>query len=406
MNKKIIFSGALLYLLIAPFFYHSDIKEIFYKAQFLSQGVINIYSFFSANPKLALFGPFAYQPLTYFVFGILFVPIRFIAGTDFVGWLAMGNDAVGVEHLFRYLLLMKIPVIVFFLLAGTYLARMFNDKKLQRIVLALWFFNPISIYVVGLIGQFDVVPSLLTLMALYYAGKKPTLASVLLGLGAALKSYPILLIPFLAITSKGSWISKLKIIAVGVITYLVFIVPFIGDPSFYQQTALSGLSQRVFIPSISFGFGEGLLIVPALYLGLLLYAINKDWGNERNLLKYFLSTTLLIVASIHFHPQWALWFLPFLLIQLVRNSNYKKAVYKMTIAFMVVGWFGTIFLLNDKFLTWGLFSLLEPAVFFLPTLHDLIKNFYSPLILQSLFHTVFLVSSASIILKTIYEKDN
>ena len=147
-------------------------------------------------------------------------------------------------------------------------------------------------------------------------------------------------------------------------------------------------------------------MVPALYLSLLFYAINKDWGNERNLLKYFLSTTLLLVASVHFHPQWALWFLPFLVIQLVRNSNYKKIIYKVAILFMIVGWFGTILLLNDKFLSWGLFSLLEPAVFFLPTLHDLIKKYYDPLILQSLFHTVFLVSSASIILNSIYEKDN
>src|SRR3990170_4422941 len=110
MTKKQIFAlAAFTYLFLAPFTYHPDIKTIFYQTQFLTQGVFNIYAFFATNPDLAFLGPFVYPPLAYLIYGLLFIPVKILAGSGFVQWLAMGNDAVGVSHIFQYLFVMKIP---------------------------------------------------------------------------------------------------------------------------------------------------------------------------------------------------------------------------------------------------------------------------------------------------------
>src|SRR4030042_3174747 len=101
--KDIFVAGLIFYLILTPFFFHPDIKTIFYLASHFSQGVINIYRFIGANPESAMLGPFVYPPLSYFIFGSIFIPIKLLAGAGFMNWLGSGNTAVGVDHIFRYL---------------------------------------------------------------------------------------------------------------------------------------------------------------------------------------------------------------------------------------------------------------------------------------------------------------
>lgn len=396
MNKKVLLAGILLYLLIIPFFYHSDIKEIYFKSQFLSNGVFNIYSHIASNPEAQLFGQFNYQPLAYFLFGILYIPIKLLAGADFPNWLAMGNNAVETPHLMRYLFLMKLPLIVAFSLTGVYLSKLFEDKKKSNLTLFLWFFNPMSIYVVGLIGQFDIVPVLLSVMALYYAKRKPYLSAILLGLGTALKGFPLFLLPFLVICIEGSFWKRTKVFLTGLVTAFIFIIPFIGDKAFFEAVALSGLTQRMFIPGIPFGFDEKFMIVPGLFLVSLFLAIKYDFGKVKNLYKYFFASMFIISTAVHFHAQWALWYLPLLLIILVKKDNFKKPLYIVASVTLLISYFGYIFLLKDRFLTVGLLSVFDPAVFYLPSPFELVGKFYDPYVLQSIFHTFCLISGLAI----------
>lgn len=404
MTKKQIFVlAAFTYLFLAPFTYHPDIKTIFYQSQFLSQGIFNIYSFFAANPEKAFLGPFVYPPLAFFTFGLLFIPVKMIAGSGFVDWLGMGNDAVGVTHIFQYLFVLKLPVIIAHFITAFVMMKFIDGEKKQKIALSLWFFNPISLYTVGFMGQIDSFAVLLTVLALLLAKKKSIYATVLLGLGAAFKTYPLLVLPFLAIYSGKTWSKKLLSFALGFGTYLLFILPFITTPAFYSSTFVSGLSQRLFELKLYLGFGENILIVPALLIILFLFAVSKRIENINQLSNFFLAVFFVTVTSVHFHPQWALWFLPFLIISFIYNAKDSSVWIALTLLFL--GWLGNILLFDDKFLSWGILSPIDPGILFLPTLSELLHRFFDPLLLQSIFHTIMLASGVYLVSKSFKENE-
>lgn len=410
-NLKIIFvSCTVFYLILIPFFFHPDIKTIYYLSHFLSDGVFNIYQFIGANPDKAMLGPFVYPPLAYFLFGLIFIPTKFLAGDGFLNWLGSGNTLVGVDHIFRFLFLIKLPAVMSHIISGIVLVKILRENKLflpthsddniPVIALLLWFFNPISIYVIVMMGQFDGIPALFTLLALFYAKKKPYLSSLLLGLGGAIKTYPLLLLPFLIITSESDWVKKLKLTAVGVMSYLFFIIPYLGTSEFYQDTLVSGLSQRLLLADIPIGYNEKISIIPLLLILIFLYSCLHDFGKSRELFKYFLAVPLLILGFSHFHPQWVIWALPFIILAV---SSLKDLTVSGVL--MTAGWIGTVLLFDDKFLTWGLLSPLDTGVFFLPSIPGLIGKYMDPFLIQNLAHTVFTASSVFFILY-IFKKDH
>jgi hypothetical protein len=297
---------------------------------------------------------------------------------------------------------MKLPFVIAFSVTGVYLAKLFSKDERKNLVLALWFFNPISIYVVGLIGQFDIVPVMLSAMALYYSRKKPYLSAILLGLGTALKGFPLFLLPFLAICIEEKNWKRLKVFVTGLMTAMIFIIPFIADKAFIEAAAVSGLTQRIFIPSISFGFDEKFLIIPAITLALIFVAINRDLGRVKNLYKYFFVSMFIVSAGAHFHAQWALWFLPFALLILVKKLRIEKPFFATAFITLIFSYFGYIFLLKDRYLTVGLLSVFDPAVFYLPSPFEVVGKFYDPYVLQSIFHTFYVVSGAAIAIKSYF----
>lgn len=386
---QIFLAALFLRVFLAPFFFHTDIKTIFYNSHFFSEGVINIYEFLAKNPDKSYLGEFPYPPLTYIFYGLLYFPLKVILGPGFPQWLAMGNDAVAIPDIFRYLFFMKIPLIFFEFLVGILIIKLIKDKNQAKAGLLFWFFNPVNIYAIVLMGQFDIIPTFLTVLALFLLlkKKKAGLAAIALGLGGALKSYPLLFLPFLVIVSSKDWRQRIKLFVFGLLPYGLFVFPFLGSVYFRQSSFVSGLSQRMFLLGLNIGFEEQILLV---VLGLTFLLLLADWKIKapENLPGYFLSLPLVILAGSHFHPQWLLWATPFLALLLAKE---KKLL--LPIAILIIGWLGTVFLFNDKFLTWGLISPFDSGVFFFPTVRELIKNVFEPKLLQSLFHTLFSASA-------------
>ncbi|MEK7090941.1 MAG: glycosyltransferase 87 family protein [Patescibacteria group bacterium] len=368
--KRPLIVAAIFYFFIAPFFFHPDIKIIYYLSQFLSQGTVNIYQYIAANPDKALLGSFVYPPLSYFVMGLVYPVVNFLAGSGFTPWLGMGNDAVDIAGIFRYLFLIKTPLILALLATGWALSRISS----RRVVLWIWFFNPITIYVVGFMGQIDILPVLLSVLALLLAKPKPFLAAVLLGLGAALKTYPLLLLPFLALLSTSNLKRSALIFLAGLSPYILLVAPFLTTPAFYSDTLTSGLTQRVLQLSLPLGYSENLYLVPIVLTGLLLAAGVLHRGQIHRLSAYWMAASLLPVVLSHFHPQWILWSMPFISLWIASKSDW------LSLLLFSASFLATVFLFADKFLTWGLISPFNPQILFLPA-------FSNPL-LQSLSHSV------------------
>lgn len=68
--KQIILAAILIRLLIAPFFFHPDIKDINLRVSFLeSNQVLNIYEYLLKDPLTKINAPdFPYPPLTFMQF--------------------------------------------------------------------------------------------------------------------------------------------------------------------------------------------------------------------------------------------------------------------------------------------------------------------------------------------------
>ena len=373
--------AAIFYFFIAPFFFHPDIKIIYSLAQFLSHGVANIYQYTSEVPNPA--GTFVYPPLSYFVIGLFYPVVNFLAGSGFNAWLGMGNDAVDVAGIFRYIFLIKTPLILALLATGWAISKISSHKA----AVWIWFFNPITIYVVGFMGQIDILPVLLTVLALLLAKPKPFLAAVLLGLGGALKTYPLLFLPFLALLSTSNLKRSALIFVAGLAPYILFIASFLTTPAFYSDTLTSGLTQRVLQLALPLGFMENLYLVPIVLTLLLLSAGTRHRGQINRLSSYWLAASLLPVVLSHFHPQWLLWSLPFIILRFEWLS----------LAVFFTSAMGTILLFPDKFLTWGLISPFNPQILFLPSLTN-------PL-LQSLSHSVLVGVSLWISLCALFYSD-
>ncbi len=354
------------YLFISPFFFHPDLKIIYHHSQFLTSGVINIYSFLNTHPEHATLGQFVYPPLTYLVFGTIFPIVRLLAGTDFVSWLAQGNTAVTTIYIFRYQFLLKLPLILLHVATGWLISKLFSDSKDKRIALAIWFFNPISIYVVGIIGQFDIIPVFFSVLSLVLFPKRPYLAAICLGLGGSLKTYPLLLLPFLGIAAFSSWPKRLSVMATGLLPYILLIAPFLKDPSFVDSVLVSGLSQRLFHMSLTTGFDKSILIIPGVISIILFYFISQ--ADKKPLLSGSYAAVLLIaLAGSHFHPQWTLWVMPFVTIYLVK----KRELWPLVV--FSVAWIAVLLLFPDNFLTWGVVSPLDPQAFNLPAISSILS---------------------------------
>lgn len=360
-SRQIIFLGGLGYLLLIPFFYHPDLKIIYYLTGFLSHGVVNIYQYVADHPGSAHLGPFVYPPATYFVLGVYRWLISPLAGGNFSAWLGMGNDAVTQPNLFRYLLLMKLPLVAAHLVSGWLLIKLAKLEAQKKLLTWLWFFNPVSIYVVAMMGQIDGLAVLTVIAAVVLAARKPFWAAALLGLGGAIKTFPLLFLPLLALLIPGTFKRRGLVLVAGIFSYAIWIGPYLATPAFYSSTLASGLSQRILNLKLI-----GWPLIPLGILVLYVWVAIKHRGEIIKLPGFILAVSLIILMGISFHPQWLLWVVPWICWYLSQKRSYWPVL------LFLLGAIGLILTLPDKFLSWGLFSLLDANVLFLPILADLL----------------------------------
>jgi hypothetical protein len=334
---KTIILALILRLLIAPFFYHPDLKSQNFHFQFLSHGVLNIYQYIADNKSnLPYRDTFNYLPLTYFTFGSIHLLEKPFQAPGFYSWLNDWGENQNSSANFPYfLLVLKIPYIILDFSIAYLLFKITRSKY----TLNLWLFNPISLYLIYVLGNFDVLPVFLTLLSFYWLKTNPIKSFLVFGIAIALKLYPLLFLPFFLIHYSHKPSDWLKYSLLSLTPLLISILPFIQSTAFWQSFFGSGLTQKIFELKI-FSFP----IFPILYLFLLIFYLLKT---KLNIIYYLFFVFLLFVSFVNFHPQWILWFFPFLFLE-------KKIVQKYLIlipVFILI--FAYISLFNDNFLFWG-----------------------------------------------------
>ena len=368
--RKVIIFALILRGLLGSFYYHPDLKSQFFHASFLSRGTVNIYDYLSVNRKdLPYSDTFNYPPLIYFFQGAWHFISRAVIGPGLTDWLWDWSDRhLYAGGLFAYLLVLKLP----YLLADLLILKLLLDlapRERKYSVSLLWLFNPVSLYGIYMVGQFDILPALITVGSFILAKKSRFAWSLfLLGLAAAFKTYPLLLVPFvlLKIPRVETFFRSLPGLAVG---YLLPLAPFIFSVSFQSSVFRSGLSGRI-------------VNAPFLLYYFVLLILSFRGRKTASLLWEFMAVTLGVLLFTRFHAQWAIWTLPFavLLVSVKSTLNWTAAAVVITL-------FGIVFLIPDQYVLIGLFTPLNPYLAYVPPISQ-----FLPAILAPVFRGAFLIS--------------
>lgn len=407
---KLLLLAITLRLLVSGFLFHPDIKTFNFQSSFLKKGVFNIYSYLVDNKKtLPLKEEFVYFPLTYFTIGGYQAIISSFLGDNFDTWLADAgsNSVVNNPNIIRYLILLKLPLLLMDISIAFLLLKFFKDKKSGDKAFTLWLFNPFTIVLIYAFSNMDLYAVLLTLIAFLYIKKDKLLkASIFVGLAASFKLYPILFVPFLFLKAKTL---KEKILSILIPISILFaiIIPF-WSPAFVQSALISGLSTRIFSPGFSIGFGEsiitGLFLLSTLFFfGWLLES--KVNSKKIKLFNYFVTLLFILFSFSHFHMSWLLWTAPFLVILVIKRPFLKWPIFFWSIFAISIPLF-----YSDRSMTISLFRIYTTWYDLLPTPFIVLQKFYDPYNFQSMLHSVLaglsVVISYNLLIDKTLRKEN
>lgn len=398
--KRLLILAISLRLLVSAFYFHPDIKTYNYQASFLKKGVFNIYTYLVDNKKsLSLKDNFVYFPLTYFTLGGYQWLMHPVLGNEFDHWLADAgiNSFVRDSLIFRYLVVLKLPYIAIDVAIAYLLKKFFDsgvdasDKEKAKKAFIFWLFNPFTIALFYIFSNVDIFPIFLTVLSFLAIKKNKLLsASILLGVAAGFKLYPILFIPFVFLKGQD-WKEKFKILLAPFLILAIIVAPFLST-AFIQSALISGLTTRIFNPGFSIGFGEFNIVGLMGFAALFFYGLIVD--KKINLFNYWIALFLIIFSFTHFNIQWLGWIAPFLVILAVERPKLAVTIFILgLLAFLIPP------LYDDRSMSFGLLRAYSTLYDLLPTPSSVIQLVYDPNNLQSILHSIVAGGSLVIVYK-------
>jgi len=373
--KKIILLAIVTYLLIAPFSYHPDTKLTLRYPSLENGSVWDIYEY--VNEHNLNMPDFHYPPAHYWWLKIHYPISRFIGGDGFDNWLGSASAQASLDvNALKFNAATKLPLLSLGILCGWLIykivCKVTKNDKIGSLAAMFWYFNPITIYSLVMMGQNDVVAIFLFLSGMLLC-EKWWLAIPLWGLASGVKNYPLIwAIIFILVWEKNIIKVFIRVCFLAII-FGTILLPWLGKDYFIQSVFNSGLSQRMFTANIPIGFNKQILIVPLL---LTIVALNA-WKNKSdnrliNASYAIFQSCLVILGFSHFNPQWMLWTIPFLSIWIFTSDVKNKEVLPLLTIFFA--WFLLILGFDDRFLTWGLLTPINPGLINFPSLVAFIKN--------------------------------
>lgn len=352
--KRVLIIGLIIRLFAMPFFFHPDTKSQYFHFQFLSLGHLNIYEYIASHKTtLPYQDTFNYLPLTYLTFGTINTVLQPLQATGFKDWINdWGPDKYFYPNIPYYLFVLKIPYLILDLSICLILFKITKSSHLS----AVWLLNPLNIYLIYVLGNFDILPSFLTLLSLYFLSqKKGYLSLFVIGLAVALKAYPIMFLPFYLPYIKKNIRSAISLFS----PIIISILPFLSSSEFINSFLGSGLTQKLLETRIL-----NVPIFPILFIAIFLYSLIKKISIHDSI---FL-VALVFLPLVKFHPQWLMWFLPSIYISLFHHRHLLKYILLYVFMFFIY-----VFLFNDQFLSFGHLIPIDPNFLLVRTPYDIIR---------------------------------
>lgn len=380
LKSKIFLIGLFIRLIVMPFTAHPDLRGInFAVYQLPFNHIVNIYKVAESGPIDYLtnvnFGReyFIYPPLTYFTLGSFMWILKPFYGGEFVHWIqGYGNDIVSVlthPQVFRYLFLMKIPYLVFDVFMIWSLLHFVTTDADRKRVFIYWWLNPIVIFLPYMWGQFDIIPASISVLALWVMRKHPITGSLLLGVAAAYKNYPLMFLPVIILAVAKNWRQGLSMFVAGIIPFVLTVAPFATQSFFRSTVLLSTQSQKML--DFMWGIGGDIGIYPFV-IG---YALIAFWSfyvgrKSGDAIGPTVMSLLWYYSVTNFHEQWFMWVTPFLVLYAIKNK-----IFRPLLLFLVLLFFLRLISLQGN-VTTELFVWLAPAIDDLPKTRTLVGMLY------------------------------
>ncbi|HJY98697.1 MAG TPA: hypothetical protein VJ227_03215 [Patescibacteria group bacterium] len=389
---KALIAGVLVRLILMPITAHPDLWGHSFTAYFFAyKGELNIYDFLlnlsKTHPLVANYGVndiFIYPPLSYFTLGIFRFLVRPLADANFIPWLMTNiGQFYNYPTLGWQLFLFKLPYLFVDVASAFLLAGLFDDIKKKKLAFALWMFNPVTIYATFMIGQLDILPVFFTILSCWLIKREKTGWGLFsLGIGAAYKMYPLLLIPPAAFILGRNFWGKLKLILIGLLPYVLTIAPYLGSKGFRAMVLFGPKETKMLFMKWPVTAAEGIL--PFILLLTVIYLIAYYYKKDRRVEIYFLSIILMLLSVTSYHPQWFLWVMPFIIYALVKYAfKYIEIVVVLLFCWLVIT------LLFEASLSYGLFTPVWHNLHNAPSLADSLAKATDVFQFKSILRSVF-----------------
>jgi len=235
----------------------------------------------------------------------------------------------------------------------------FASKRGARLASLLWFLNPYTLFAVEMLGVPDVATAFLSLLAVTFLCKRRIiLASLFLAGGIAIKFYPVLLLPPILLycrrilkTERGSELALVSLSLLGLAAYLTWDFQFGSALVIYVLTEYTSVTQPM---SELFQYIAATRISPAAVVLIVLYFAIWLLAKTDRITDLILPVFLIYYTFSDPYPQYYVWALPFLVLDIVLLKRRHLGLLTMLLAFV----FGYWFISSNGFLTPSGYSLL------------------------------------------------
>jgi hypothetical protein len=280
---------------------------------------------------------------------------------------------------------MKLPILLFDFLTALVLIALAPIGR-KRLAAALWLLNPFSLYAIYFFGQFDIIAAFFVLTAIFLWHKnKLTLSYGILGLAAAVKVFPLLLLPVFLIYDSRSLFKKISGVASFALVFLLCLAPILTSVIALKSVFLSNLTGGLFKASIELGGGKSLPIFLVAYL-MILTVLLLNYLKKPLLESVIFIVLALLLTLSDFHPQWMVWLMPLLVLLLV-----KKVIGWVETLIFLIAYLGVSLLIDDKFVGLGTLKAVNQSFDSIPSIRFFTDKVGLGTQIQSLLNALLVV---------------
>jgi len=303
----------------------------------------------------------------------------------FLSWLALPIDHPNLSGSLGFwyynptpsvtllVLMLKVPAIVADALSGFLVYRIVlmgtNSRKNAYRGFKIWFYNPLVLLLGEMFGSADIIATMLVLVCVYYFLKERYLVSaIFLVLGTAFRTYPLLMLPILVVSlyqREERRRRNMSIFLTGVLApiaaAIICLVVIFGARFLFEIIAGQSdywffLGYFIWLADTSHDVQIATTIIMLVLVLLLIYshkALRKghlDPSNKDNdVLSYLFLFYLALLAFSYWHPQFLLWVIPFVTI----DVGLRKSSMKLFVLFTLTAALGSLTYYGFYFSAWG-----------------------------------------------------